>query len=286
MKYIYLFLICITMQNLATAQSTSSNFTQNLGRMTIIQLNEVQGMADTKILIDATTEMLDTSVPDREIPNAVNAFLIRTESKNILVDTGFGSKLFDHLNQLGVSPEQIDAVLLTHMHGDHIGGMLKDSEKAFPNAKVYVSEKEAAYWKSDKANNKLALDIFSAYADQLILFKPGNLSGYAEELFPGIKPIEAYGHTPGHSMFLLESEGQRLLIWGDLTHALAVQIRYPEVAVSYDVDPAHAVKSRIETLKFVSQNDILIAGMHIPFSGMGRVTIHEAGGYLFTFLKN
>lgn len=274
------------MQNFATAQDKPKSYTQNLGQMKVIQLNENQGMSDTKILIGATTEILDNSVPDRKIPNAVNAFLIQTAGKNILVDAGFGSKLFDNLKQQGIEPAQIDIVLLTHLHGDHIGGMLKDGEKAFPNAKVYVAEKEAEYWKSDKANNQLALDILSAYANQLVLFNPETLNKPVKELLPNIKAIEAYGHTPGHTMFLLDSDNQQLLIWGDLTHALAVQIRYPEVAVTYDVDPDQAVKSRIETLKYISDKNIKVAGMHIPFSGMGNVTINEAGGYTFTFLTN
>ncbi len=286
MKYIYIFLIFIAMQNFATAQDKPKSYTQNLGQMKVIQLNENQGMSDTKILIGATTEILDNSVPDRKIPNAVNAFLIQTAGKNILVDAGFGSKLFDNLKQQGIEPAQIDIVLLTHMHGDHIGGMLKDGEKAFPNAKVYVAEKEAAYWKSDKANNQLALDVLSAYANQLVLFNPETLNKPEKELLPNIKAIEAYGHTPGHTMFLLDLDNQQLLIWGDLTHALAVQIRYPEVAVTYDVDPDQAVKSRIETLKYISDKNIKVAGMHIPFSGMGNVTINEAGGYTFTFLTN
>lgn len=285
MKYIYLFLIFLAMQNIATAQDNSNIFTYNLGEMKVIQLNENQGMADTKILIDATTEILDRSVPDRKIPNAVNAFLIQTSDKNILVDAGFGSKLFDNLSQLDITPEQIDIVLLSHMHGDHIGGMLKDGKKAFPNAKVYVAEKEATYWKSDKPNNKLALDVLSAYADQLVIFNPGELNKYEEDLLPNIKAIEAYGHTPGHTMFLIDNNNKELLIWGDLTHALAVQIAFPEVAVTYDVDPDQAVKSRIETLKYVADKNITVAGMHIPLSGMGRITINEAGGYIFTFLE-
>ena len=108
-------------------------------------------------------------------------------------------------------------------------------------------------------------------------------SGGAESIMRGIYAVEAYGHTPGHTMFLLNSGGERLLIWGDLTHAMAVQIPRPAVTVTFDVDTAAAAATREKVLKFVSENEIPVAGMHIAYPGIGDIVLdpENPGGYEF-----
>lgn len=281
MKYLFTFLIIISMSGFVAAQSTPSVFTYKVGKTEISLLNENQGQGNAGILIDATADILKETAPNGTFSNAINAFFIKTPDKKILADTGLGKKLFDNLSSLGVKPEDIDILLLTHMHGDHIGGMLKDDKKAFPNAKVYISELEYKYWTSDQVKNELANNVLSAYKDQIVLFTPSTPDGKKEALLPEITAIEAYGHTPGHTMFLVESANDKLLIWGDLTHAQAVQIPNPQVAVTYDVDPEQAVASRIATLQYVSKNNIPVAGMHIPDTGMGRVVVDKNNGYKF-----
>lgn len=277
------------------AQDSKDVFTVKRGDYEICLLSEGQQTGQTGILKNATPEMLREYVPEGAFPNSCNAFLIKMSGKMILVDTGFGRKLFDNLKSLGVEPSQIDILLLTHMHGDHIGGMLRDGAKAFPNADVYIARKEHDYWNSKEIMNGFpenrqggfqnAQKVIETYGNRVKLFDPDEINGSSSTLLPGIRAIAAYGHTPGHTMFLVDSGGQKILIWGNLTHAMAIQMPHPEVAVTYDVDPDNATTARQKTLKFVEENKIPIAGMHIAFPGMGEITKNNKGGYVFTPLK-
>ncbi len=264
----------------AAAQENNNTFTYKIGNAEIILLSEGQQNGRTNILIGATPEMLQQCAPKGTFPNATNAFLVRTPDKTILVDAGYGKNLFNNLQTVGVTAEQIDIILITHMHGDHIGGLLRDDKAAFPNAKLYVAKPEYEYWTS-KDNASTAVKAVNAYQKTLTLFEPGAFEKLSD-LLPGISTIAAYGHTPGHTLFLLKSNNEQLLIWGDLTHAMAVQMPYPQVAVTYDTDPEQAIASRQQILAYVAKNNIPIAGMHIAFPGIGKVAGNDKGGYLFT----
>jgi glyoxylase-like metal-dependent hydrolase (beta-lactamase superfamily II) len=281
-KIVFLLVIAVAVG--ARAQSAGGIFSFQTGDYRICLLSEGQQEGGTGILVGATPEMVAQAIPSGKFPNAVNAFLIRTPERNILVDAGFGRLLFNHLDSLGVDPAAISDILLTHMHGDHIGGLLKEGAACFPEAKLYVSRAEYDYWMG--SNNPQAIKVLAAYKDRLVLFSPNDLTQVKAALLPGIFPIATYGHTPGHVSFLVQSGDDKLLIWGDLAHAMAIQMPYPEVAVSYDVNPADAVRSRQAILKYVSENKIPIAGMHIAYPGMGTV-MSAQGGYVFApALKN
>jgi len=274
-------------------KAQESVITFEVGSFAITLLSEVQQQGKAGILIGATEEMLKQTVPDGTFPNAVNAFLVETESNTILFDTGYGRKLFENLEVYGKTPNDIDIVILTHMHGDHIGGLLRNGEKSFPMATLYIPKPEYNYWMSDEAMQKQpenrrssfthARNVMDIYKDKLQVFIPGEIDG-TEDLIPGIRSIAAYGHTPGHTGYMLESEGSKLFIWGDLTHAMAIQMPYPEVAVTYDVDPVKAVEYRQQLLKYIVENKIRIAGMHIQFPGIGDVRKSKSNGYDFTLV--
>ena len=264
------------------AQTNSNVYTFPFGAAEISLLSEGQQNGRTNILISATPEIIAWYAPNGTFPNATNAFLVQTPDKTILVDTGHGRELFHNLSELGVSPEEIDVLLLTHMHGDHIGGMLRDGEAAFPNAELYIAQPEYDYWTDSLMTNRNAANAIEPYRDRLHLFVPDAIGAKANPLFEGVQGIAAYGHTPGHTMFLIESEGERLLIWGDLAHAMAFQMPHPEIAVTYDVDPQTAIRSRMETLKFVSEEGIPFAGMHIAYPGMGAIAPSGSGGYQYS----
>jgi len=269
---------------LANAQDT---FTYKVGEYELILLSEGQHQGNPGILIGATPEILKETMPAGTFPTAVNAFLIKMPDKNILVDTGHGKKLFDNLKSLGVTPEDIHTVILTHMHGDHIGGMLKEGKKAFPNAKVQIGEVERKYWASEEEMNKLpenrrgnfrsAQNVLSTYSDKLEVVK---LTDIENKKGDGIFFIKAYGHTPGHTACLIQSGEEKLLIWADLTHVMAVQMTYPDIAVTYDWNPEMAIKSRNTILEYVATHSIPVAGMHIPYPGIGKVEFSEKG-YVF-----
>ena len=266
------------------AKAQENVITFDIGSFAVTLLSEGQQKGNKSILLGATEEMLQQTIPDGTFPNAVNAFLVETGNKTILFDTGFGRKLFDNLKTYGKAPADIDAVMLTHMHGDHIGGLLQDGKKSFPQATLYIPQPEYDYWMSDKASNAAnAHKVIEAYEDKLHLFTPGNMDDVTE-LLPGIRGITAYGHTPGHTGYMLDSNGSKLFIWGDLTHAMAIQMPYPEVAVTYDVDPAKAVECRNQLLKYLSDNKIPVAGMHIQFPAIGDVKKNKSNGYDFTLI--
>jgi len=277
------------------AQEVKNVYTFNIGAIEVCLLSEGQQNGNTRILIGATPEMLQKALPNGTFTSATNAFLVRSSSKNILVDAGHGRKLFDNLQSLGVSAEQVDVVLLTHMHGDHIGGLLRDGKASFPNATLYLSQLEHDYWAGDEAMSKVAenrrggfqnaRNVINAYKDRLHLFTPDEVGSKANMLLPDVQSIAAYGHTPGHTAFMVGSGEQQMLIWGDLMHAAPVQMLYPQLAVTYDVDPNQAVASRKKILEYVTKHNIPIAGMHIAAPSMGYVKAAPEGGYVFIPLQ-
>ena len=292
-KAIFLF-IAACLMNLATTTTVAANeetvVTYAVGTYMVSTLSEGGGKGSAELLSGVTDEAMKKFLPDGTFDIQTNAFLVRTGNKNILVDTGYGRNLFDNLRSLGVSEDKIDVILLTHMHGDHIGGLLRDGKPAFPNAKIVLAIPERDHWMAAAAPDTPQKKVLAAYSESLRLITPNTLDEIAagkpsqRESQPGTitsTVIAAYGHTPGHVMFQIEADGKRLLIWGDLTHAMAVQMPYPSVAVTYDVDPAQAVQSRLAVLEYAAKNRIPVAGMHIAYPGIGTVA-KKADGYSFT----
>jgi glyoxylase-like metal-dependent hydrolase (beta-lactamase superfamily II) len=279
-----------------TAQEQTGDhvITFETGSMRITTLCEGSQDGNSQLLRGATPEMLRTYLPEGKYPAATNAFLLRDADKHILIDAGYGRRLFENLETQGVTPGQIDVILLTHMHGDHIGGLLRNGQAAFPQATLYLSQAEHDFWTGDQAMQQAEPDrrsgfvqarkVIAAYRDRLHLFPAAEPDAPGRELLPGIRGIAAYGHTPGHTAFLIESEDEALLVWGDLTHAMAIQMPCPAVALVYDSDPVQAVETRKKILEYVTENKIAVAGMHIPFPAIGNVTRAKDGtdGYAWT----
>ncbi|MDR3328620.1 MAG: MBL fold metallo-hydrolase [Prevotellaceae bacterium] len=298
MKYtlsLLLMLLFVATGKLAAQEPSSPQdvITFEVGAMRISALSEGQQSGGTSVLLGATPAMLQKYAPDGSYPSAVNAFMVRSATQNVLIDAGFGRKLFDNLQALGLAAEQVNAVLLTHMHGDHIGGLLRGDTAAFPNATLYIAQAEHDYWTSDKAMQaapenrrgsfRQACKVVAAYKGRLRLFTPDKLGeAPSADLLPaGIQPIAAYGHTPGHTAYLLQSEGSRLLVWGDLTHAMPIQVPHPEVSVTYDVDPQQAAATRRQVLEYVAKNKIPVGGMHIAFPAIGNLKVGTEEAYTF-----
>jgi glyoxylase-like metal-dependent hydrolase (beta-lactamase superfamily II) len=251
-----------------------------VGSYEVYVLQENANPGKTNILIGAPPEALVQYAPGGTYPTAVNAVLIRKDDRVWLVDTGLGQTIFEKMAALGIEPADVNEVLLTHMHSDHIGGMLLRGIKAFPNATVGLSQREHDYWSSEQ--NAEAKQVLSEYDDMLNLLAPLEIS---DAMPNGITPITAYGHTPGHTMFMIRDGSHKLLIWGDLTHAMAIQMPYPEVSVRYDIDPDAARKSRLNVLRHVASAKIPVLGMHVPATLPGRVKA-EGNGYLFQTLSS
>lgn len=257
-----------------------------LGDTEVVLLSDQQSKGNTGVLIGASEEILNEFVPTGEIGSAYNIFLLKLAGKKILVDSGMGINLVENLAKEGLTPEQIDIILLTHMHGDHIGGLLKDGQRVFPNAQLYISEKEVAYWTDKQLQASLpegqqrgfagAQAVVEAYRDHLQLFTPNEIEQMTE-LIPGVKSIASYGHTPGHTCYMVENGGQRFFIWGDMVNVDAVQVPHPEIPTRYDIAPTQASVIRAHILNYLKQQDITVAGMHVAYPGIGYLTTTQRG---------
>ena len=266
----------------ASAQESPNVFTYKLGAFEVCLLSEGQGTGNSNIFVGATPEMIQKCLPQGTFLIATNAFLVRMPGKIVLVDAGYGRNLFDNLKSFGVAPEQVDAVLITHVHGDHLGGMLINDRAAFSKAELYISKAEHDYCMNGDARNAGARKVIEAYQSRLRLFQPKEIDAQPDVLFAGIRAVAAFGHTPGHTLYMVESGSEKLLIWGDLTHAMAIQMPYPQVAMTYDTNTEMAIAARKKALEYVAVNHIPVAGMHTAFPGMGKLEKASDGGYKYT----
>ena len=231
-------------------------------------------------LLDASKLQQDAGVND---PSSIhiNCYLVRGRGRTILIDAGaggfkqWGGKLKVNLALAGVQPSDIDTILLTHAHPDHVGGLLDSSgEAAFPDAELVIHQHEVSFWEDDsnlsraseraRGNFLFARKVFDQYREKMRLFTDN-------EVLPGIIAMPLLGHTAGHSGYRIESADRSLLIWGDIVHFPQIQIARPDVSIAFDQDPLLSAKTRSKLLDVVSSDNILIAGMHLGELGFARI---------------
>ncbi len=221
---------------------------------------------------------------------SVNAYLINTGSKLVLIDAGAGTffgptvgKLMANLKASGYQPEQVDEIYITHMHADHVGGLVAGSQIAFPNAIVRADQREADFWLS-----KAKMDAAPKEAKQVFEGAMASINPYAAagklkpfngntELIPGINAMATYGHTPGHTVYLVESKGQRLVLWVDLMHSAAVQFPEPAVTIKFDTDSKAAAAQRKAQYADAAKRGHWVASAHLPFPGIGHLRADGKG---------
>ena len=268
-----------------------------LGHFEVTALNDGTIDLEPGKLLTGTTphqiqKALEASFQGPVIPASVNAFLINTGDKLVLIDSGtgpsgiFGPKLgqlLENLTASGYRPEQIDEVYLTHLHPDHVGGLLTAAGAAFPNAIVRLDRRELSYWTSAEWAKKAADGHrpFFPFAESSL--KPYEEAGRLKpfdgnvELLPGVKAISAIGHTLGHTAYSVESEGQRMLVWGDVMHIGAIQFTQPQVTIVFDTDSPTAAKARAKVFADVAADRIIVAAAHQPFPGLGHLRMVGTG---------
>ncbi len=234
--------------------------------VTWIKDNAGEKLNPRDLFSDASDSLYNSLNMPEGIPATVSTFLMKVEGEYILFDAGlgdFGGQLATHLNEMGVNPNDIKLVYLTHLHVDHISGLVKKSEtgfeKVFKNAAVFVGQVERDAWMNMEKND-LQKAILGVYGDSLHLF------AFGDKLPHNVEAIDAIGHTPGHTVF---RHGE-LLVIGDLMHGYALQINHPEINSNYDMDKEKSIESRKKILEFAKANKLTMAGMHLPSPGFAE----------------
>lgn len=226
------------------------------------------------------------NLPAEMMEHSFACTVVNTGDKLVLFDTGFGAMMRDkgagllrtRLVEAGYAPEDIDIVAITHGHPDHIAGLLEDGKPAYPNAESVFGQVEYEFWKNNENmpesridNRELFMKVAAPFAEGGRLINPG------DEVTPGITAVEAYGHSAGHMAYMVESDGQKLLIWGDVTNHYIMSLQNPGWKVAFDdfSDQANATRERI--LGMVAEENIWAVGFHMPFPCVGRVEKTDEG---------
>lgn len=250
----------------------------NIGQFEIYMLVESERDGNASILVGADTGVLNRYIPAEGFRHSTNAFLIKAPLFNVLIDTGTGSGgiLLEKIKSLGVQPENINAVLITHLHGDHFGSLQKDGKAVFPNAKIYLSKREYEFFTKTNVNQG-AVSALAPYGSAVVTFEPGAFGQKNAEVLPGITPIAAYGHTPGHTIYQIENNTEKFLIIGDLLHVALVQFPVPQISATYDMDAQMSASVRRQVLDYAAKYKIPVGGMHIVYPGAGDVSADGSG---------
>jgi glyoxylase-like metal-dependent hydrolase (beta-lactamase superfamily II) len=248
---------------------------------------------------EAVSAALKKGFLNELVETSVNTYLINTGSKLVLIDTGaaglFGptlGNLLANLQAAGYKPEQVDEIYITHMHPDHVGGLMEKSVLAFPNAVLRINKADTDYWLSEanlKAAPEGAKGFFQgAMASVNPYVAAGKLKTFEgnTELIPGVRAVEAFGHTPGHTVYAVESKGEKLMLWGDLMHVAAVQFEKPSVTIQFDSNNTLAEKNRQKAFADAAKNGYVIGLSHVAFPGLGHLrTSPGAKGYTWVPLN-
>jgi glyoxylase-like metal-dependent hydrolase (beta-lactamase superfamily II) len=239
---------------------------------------------------DVQRAMSDAFMPAEKLATPFTMLLVNTGKKLILLDTGTGGQVAStagafsqNLIAAGIDPKTIDQIVISHFHPDHINGIkTKDNDLIFPNAEIMVPAAEWAFW-SDDANMRAAPDglkivfhnvrrIFNDIAKDVTHYEPGKV------VAPGVETVAAPGHTPGHTVFAIQSGKDAMMVLSDTTQHPALFARNPEWEPQFDIDGAAAVTTRKKLLDRVAADRMLVTGYHFPFPACGHI-VKTATGY-------
>ncbi len=256
---------------------------------------EVTALLDGTLALP-TDQLLTNTTPDKvqralerehlrnPLETSVNAFLVNTGSKLILIDAGtsnlFGpslGKLVANLKASGYKPEQIDEIYVTHMHPDHVGGVSDGGKPLFRKAIVRAAKAEGDFWLSQAIMDKAPADQKDMFKGVMAAMKPYMSAGKYKpfegdaELVPGIRAVASPGHTPGHTFYVVESKGEKLVAWGDVMHVAAVQFPDPSATMKFDTDSKKAAAQRKAAYADAAAKGYYVAVAHVAFPGIGHV---------------
>ncbi len=271
-----------------------------LGAMEVIALHDgaLRRPLGEEFVTNAPLEQVKALLASQGLPTdyvdiPFTPFVIVAGGRRILMDTGFADngppstgKLLANMAAAGLKPDDIDTIILSHYHGDHINGIRnKAGQLVFPKAKIMVPAPEHAFWMDDARMEAAPPAMKGAFqnvrrvlatvpADQLVRFEPG------AEVAPGITSVAAFGHTPGHTLFTVKSEGQSFAYVADLTNVPSLFARSPDWSVTCDMDKEMARATRRKIFDMVVKEKMMAGGFHFPVPAFG--SIESAGnGYAF-----
>ena len=271
----------------------------DLGSVSVTMLSDGQGARPLDAnfvrnvpLAEVQAALTEAKLPTDRIDVPFNPFVADIGAQRVLFDTGSGEfgaagsgKLLENMGKAGIDPKSVTAVVISHFHGDHINGLRnKAGNLVFPNAKIYVPAPEWSWWmdearlaatpEAQRGGLNTARRVFSPIAATVVRFEPGT------EILPGVRSIPAYGHTPGHTAFMIEGGSRKLLYWADTTN-ISLFVRNPDWAVLFDMDADAAKATRRRIADLAIRENALVTGYHLPGSGIGTLST-RGKGYEFT----
>jgi glyoxylase-like metal-dependent hydrolase (beta-lactamase superfamily II) len=241
---------------------------------------------------DFAKALADNFLPADNVKLEQNVLVVNTGEKLVMFDTGTGSqklmgpdtgRLLANLKAAGIDPQDIDAVAITHAHPDHCWGLLGESgARNFPNAQIYIAQADLDFWTDE---SKLSNDMLKGFVettrkqllpnrDRIVFFKDG------EEFLPGIQAMAAPGHTPGHTVFMIASQGKTLCNAGDIAHHHVLVPQNPRLEFAFDIDGKQAVASRLKVFDLLAGQRIPLLAYHFPWPGLGHLG-RQGEGYRY-----
>ncbi|NNM73278.1 MBL fold metallo-hydrolase [Enterovirga aerilata] len=255
-------------------------------------MRPLEGFIRNAELADVKKAMAEAFLPDNALPITFTALVVRTGGKTVLIDTGNGDvgpptagRWMTNFRAAGFDPAQVDTIVVSHFHGDHINGIrLKDGPAVFPKAEIMVPEPEWAFWMDDGKMSSAPEGMKGAFQNVRRVFGPiaKDVKQYQaeKELAPGITAVAAPGHTPGHTAFRIASGGRQLLMVSDITNHPALFVRNPTWAAVFDMDADKARETRIRMLDMIAADRMQVSFYHAPFPATGHV-LKEGSGFRF-----
>lgn len=226
---------------------------------------------------DVANLMKENNLPTNKFIMGYTPVLVNTGNELVLFDTGVGvEKMVTGIESAGYTQDQIDVVVLTHFHPDHINGMSENGVPTFPNARYVTGQVEFDFWSPEEKLSGPTASLTKLTREKVVPFaEKMTFIQNEDSVVSGIVGMEAFGHTPGHMAFHIENSGKRMLIWGDVANHFVISIQRPAWHLKFDFDKESAAKTRVKFFDMLATEKIPFSGYHMPFPSLGYIEKSE-----------